>query len=363
MPDLSAQSATGTTTVRQPPLQAFRDRLRRLFSVAGKSFLVIADRLSGGPVVIPRGAILPPSTPTALLPGTSGKLVSRSASGLTADPNSLALTSGKFMERWGVHHAVSSPHYPRVAGPQKRDCDCRAVARAEQVKVRTTSTPLPAQAVSARTVRIQDPTSHRWDKVGVVMGCSKTRDFERDVSPELTFARLFQYSPSPALAEQRLAERSWSFKKASAIFFPGQLKHSEHEACSTHSGTGGTCERSCSHRSVKSELLKCGIKDSNFLYCCDSSLDCGRNSINQFFFYPFGDESAVILRPEAADSPPQNASTKGPPPERRPGIPEEEFFDFINDDSTLPPGTYAAVGGIAAEKNAWPWMVSMRLCE
>ncbi|KAG0719428.1 hypothetical protein GWK47_050500 [Chionoecetes opilio] len=141
---------------------------------------------------------------------------------------------------------------------------------------------------------------------------------------------------------------------ASGIFFPGQLKHSEHEACSTHSGTGGKCERSCSHPSVKSELLKCGIKDSNFLYCCDSSLDCGRNSKNDFIFELDDSVQALILRPEAADSPPQNANTKGPPPERRPGIPEKEFLDFINDDSTLPPGIYAVVGGIAAEKNAWP---------
>ncbi|KAG0718024.1 General transcription factor II-I repeat domain-containing protein 2 [Chionoecetes opilio] len=55
-------------------------------------------------------------------------------------------------------------------------------------------------------------------------------------------------------------------------FFPGQLEHSEHEACSTHSGTGGPGERSCSHPSVKSELLKCGIKGLQLLYCCDSSL-------------------------------------------------------------------------------------------
>ncbi|KAG0719429.1 Clotting factor B [Chionoecetes opilio] len=144
--------------------------------------------------------------------------------------------------------------------------------------------------------------------------------------------------------------------EASRIYFPGQLEHSEHEACSTHSGTGGTCERSCSHPSVKSELLKCGIKDSNFLYCCDSSLDCGRNSKNHYIFEPYDSVQALILRPEAADSPPQNANTKGPPPERRPGIPEKEFLDFINDDSTQPPGIYAAVGGIAAEKNAWPWM-------
>ncbi|KAG0714124.1 hypothetical protein GWK47_014733 [Chionoecetes opilio] len=164
-------------------------------------------------------------------------------------------------------------------------------------------------------------------------------------------------------------------REASAIFFNDQLKNSEHEACSTHSGTGGTCERSCSHPSVKSELLKCGIKDSTFLYCYNSSLESENDLVLSLLSQNLGRRhghrsslrhvpvQALILRPEAADSPPQNASTKAPPPERRPGIPEEEFFYYINDDSTLPPGIYQVLGGIEAEKNAWPWMVSMSKAE
>lgn len=37
--------------------------------------------------------------------------------------------------------------------------------------------PLPRLSVGQH-VRIQDPASHRWDKVGVVMGCGRSRDYE-----------------------------------------------------------------------------------------------------------------------------------------------------------------------------------------
>ncbi|KAG0725676.1 Gag-Pro-Pol polyprotein [Chionoecetes opilio] len=117
-----------------------------------------------------------------------------------------------FTERWGVYHAVSSPHYPPSNGhaeaavksvkhlilktapngnidsedfdreewqARTEDCDRRAVARAEEVKAQYDqhARPLPRLYVG-QTVRVQDPTSHRWDKVGVVMGCGTTRDFE-----------------------------------------------------------------------------------------------------------------------------------------------------------------------------------------
>ncbi|KAG0723405.1 hypothetical protein GWK47_042786 [Chionoecetes opilio] len=64
--------------------------------------------------------------------------------------------------------------------------------------------------------------------------------------------------------------------------------------------------------------------------------DCGRNSKNNYIFEQYDRVQALILRPEAADSPPQNASTKGPPPEIRPGIPEKEFLAYI--DRQPPPG-------------------------
>ena len=60
---------------------------------------------------------------------------------------------------------------------ESEDCDRRAADRAELVKLQCDqhARPLPTLSVG-QTVRIQDPTSHRWDKVGVVMGCNRSRD-------------------------------------------------------------------------------------------------------------------------------------------------------------------------------------------
>lgn len=59
------------------------------------------------------------------------------------------------------------------------DCDRRAAARAAHVQARYDqhARPLPKLSIGA-TVRIQDPTSLRWDKIGVVMGRSRHRDYE-----------------------------------------------------------------------------------------------------------------------------------------------------------------------------------------
>lgn len=59
------------------------------------------------------------------------------------------------------------------------DCDRRAAARADQVQRQYDghARPLPRLSVGQR-VRIQDPKSHRWDKVGVVMGCGRSRNYE-----------------------------------------------------------------------------------------------------------------------------------------------------------------------------------------
>ncbi|KAK4303511.1 hypothetical protein Pmani_024480 [Petrolisthes manimaculis] len=59
------------------------------------------------------------------------------------------------------------------------DCDRRAAARAELVQEQYNqhARPLPRLRVGD-TVRIQNPTSLRWDKVGVVMSCGRSRDYE-----------------------------------------------------------------------------------------------------------------------------------------------------------------------------------------
>ncbi|XP_068250276.1 uncharacterized protein [Palaemon carinicauda] len=59
---------------------------------------------------------------------------------------------------------------------KSEDCDRRAAARAEQVKLQYDqhARPLPKLEIG-QTVRIQDPTSHQWEKVGVIMGFGKSR--------------------------------------------------------------------------------------------------------------------------------------------------------------------------------------------
>ena len=154
----------------------------------------------------------------------------------------------RFTECWGVHHLVTSPHYPQSNGhaeaavksvkylilktapdgnidceafdrgllelrntptpagrspaqilyghplrtcvpahPQSSaewqtksdDWDRRAAAQADQVTSLYDShaRPLPRLSVGQR-VRIQDHKSLRWDKVGVVMGCGRSRQYE-----------------------------------------------------------------------------------------------------------------------------------------------------------------------------------------
>ncbi|XP_064100911.1 uncharacterized protein K02A2.6-like [Macrobrachium nipponense] len=206
------------------PSRPFESVSADFFQVAGKSFLVVADRLSGWPVVVPCKGDYCLLDHTPLLP-----LLQR--------------------ERWCVHHITSSPHYPQSNGhaeaavkavkhlilktaptgnidcedfdrgllelrntpnqsgrspaqvlyghplrtcvpahPQSftedwqekaHDCDHRAAARAAQVQRNydAHARPLPRLNVGQH-VRLQDPTSHRWDTVGIVMGGARSREYE-----------------------------------------------------------------------------------------------------------------------------------------------------------------------------------------
>ncbi|XP_050706734.1 uncharacterized protein LOC126992106 [Eriocheir sinensis] len=154
------------------------------------------------------------------------------------------------MDRWGVRHVVTSPHYPQSNGhaeatvktvkhlimkvapsgnidceefdrgllelrntpnftgrspaqilfgrplrscvpahphsfsedwqAKAEDCDRRAAARAKDSTARYDqhAHPLPRLKI-VQHVRIQDPTSHRWDKVGVIMGIGRLRTYEQ----------------------------------------------------------------------------------------------------------------------------------------------------------------------------------------
>ena len=144
-----------------------------------------------------------------------------------------------FLDRWGVRHVVSSPHYPQSNGhaeaavksvkhlilkvapsgnidcenfdrgllelrntpnytgrspaqvlyghpqsflekwqTQTELCDRRAAKRAQDVErnYNAHAHPLPKLKINDQ-VRIQDPISLRWDKVGTIIGIGKSRDY------------------------------------------------------------------------------------------------------------------------------------------------------------------------------------------
>lgn len=231
------------------PTRPFESVSADFFCVSGKSFLVIVDRLSGWPVVIKCGN---DTTSAATISkfrhyfrdvGVPVRL--RTDGG----PQFTSRDFAVFLDRWGVRHVLSSPHYPQSNGhaeaavkslkhlilkvapsgnidceafdrgllelrntpnytgrspaqvlygrplrscvpahPQSfskewqaktEDCDRRAAERVQDVVARYNdhARSLPRLSVGTQ-VRVQDPTSLRWDKVGVVMGLGRSRDYQ-----------------------------------------------------------------------------------------------------------------------------------------------------------------------------------------
>lgn len=232
------------------PSRPFESVSADFFSVAGKSFLVVTDRLSGWPVVVPCKGDTTASATIRIFCRYFREVGVPLRLRTDGGPQFTSREFANFLERWGVHHRVSSPHYPQSNGhaeaavkslkhlilktapsgniddcedldrgllelrntpnhtgrspaqvlyghplrtcvpahPQSftagwqaktEDCDRRAAARAAQVQQQydAHAHPLPRLRVG-QTVRVQDPTSHRWDKVGVVMGCGRSREYE-----------------------------------------------------------------------------------------------------------------------------------------------------------------------------------------
>lgn len=230
------------------PNRPFESVSADFFSVAGKSFLVIADRLSGWPVVIPCGH---DTTSAATIRqfrcyfrdvGVPVRL--RTDGG----PQFTSREFAAFLDRWGVRHVVTSPHYPQSNGhaesavksvkhlimkvaptgnidcedfdrgllelrntpthtgrspaqvlyghplrscvpahPESfkkkwqastEACDRRAAKRAQDAEDRYNqhARSLPQLKIGDQ-VRVQDPVSLRWDKVGTVMGIGRSRDY------------------------------------------------------------------------------------------------------------------------------------------------------------------------------------------
>ena len=231
------------------PTRPFESVSADFFSVSGKSFLVVTDRLSGWPVVVPCKGDTTASNTIRIFCRYFREVGVPLRLRTDGGPQFTSRDFEDFLKRWGVHHVVSSPHYPQSNGhaeaavksvkhlilktapsgnidnedfdrgllelrntpgvsgrspaqvlygrplrscvpahpesfseewqAKSEDCDRRAAARAQQIKSQYDQHARPLSRLSiGQTVRIQDPISHRWNKVGVVMSCGRSRDYE-----------------------------------------------------------------------------------------------------------------------------------------------------------------------------------------
>ena len=84
---------------------------------------------------------------------------------------------------YGHHLRSCVPAHPKSFSQEwqakTEECDRRAAERAADVAARYDchARPLPRLSIGQQ-IRIQDPVSHRWDKVGVVMGIGRSRDYQ-----------------------------------------------------------------------------------------------------------------------------------------------------------------------------------------
>lgn len=231
------------------PTRPFESVSADFFVVAGKSFLVVVDRLSGWPVVVPCHGDTTSATTIRIFCRYFREVGVPLRLRTDGGPQFTSQEFRHFMDRWGVRHVVTSPHYPQSNGhaeaavktvkhlimkvapsgnidceefdrgllelrntpnftgrspaqilfgrplrscvpahphsfsedwqAKAEDCDRRAAARAKDSTARYDqhAHPLPRMKIGQH-VRIQNPTSHRWDKVGVIMGIGKLRTYE-----------------------------------------------------------------------------------------------------------------------------------------------------------------------------------------
>ncbi|XP_037772737.1 uncharacterized protein LOC119568354 [Penaeus monodon] len=191
------------------PTKPFQSVSDDFFTAAGKFFLVYADRLSGWLAVVPYGS------------DTTSAATIRHFRHLFRDlgvPVHLRTDCGSqftswkfviFLEHWGVRHYKSIPHYPQSNGhaeaavkdikhlilkvapsgnidceafdrgllelrntpnqARAESCDRRAAARVQDARTRYDERAQPLRPlVFGAEVRIQDPCTKRWDKLGTV---------------------------------------------------------------------------------------------------------------------------------------------------------------------------------------------------
>lgn len=231
------------------PTRPFESVSADFFSVAGKSFLVIADRLSGWPVVVPCRGDTTSSNTIRMFCNYFREVGVPLRLRTDGGPQFTSQEFRSFAARWGVRHIVTSPHYPQSNGhaeaavkaikhlilkvapsgnidceefdrgllelrntpnftgrspaqvlyghplrscvpahpdafstewqTKAEECDRRAAAQAKDAAARYDS---QARELSrlyvGQHVRLQDPKTHRWDKVGVVMRVGKARTYD-----------------------------------------------------------------------------------------------------------------------------------------------------------------------------------------
>ena len=231
------------------PTRPFESVSADYFSVAGKHFLVLADRLSGWPVVVSCGTDTTSSATIRHFRHLFRDLGVPVRLRTDGGPQFTSRELADFLERWGIRHIVSTPHYPQSNGhaeaavktvkhlimkvapsgnidseafdqallelrntpthtgrspaqalyghplrscvpahakafakewqARAESCDRRAAKRTQDAKARYDDRACPLQPVEiGALVRIQDPTTRRWDKVGTVMGVGRTRDYQ-----------------------------------------------------------------------------------------------------------------------------------------------------------------------------------------
>lgn len=233
----------------ETPTRPFESVSADFFSIAGKSYLVYVDRYSGWPAVGHCGNDTTTSKTIQFFRIFFRDLGVPVRLRTDGGPQFTSHEFKDFLKRWGVHHDLSTPHYPQSNGHAEsavksvkhlimkvssngdvRNCeafdrgllelrntprpDGRSPAQilygkplrscvpahaksfadawqkvtidwehqvAEQFKntvdkYNKHAKPLPPIPIGA-TVRIQDPISKRWDKIGTVMGKGRNRDY------------------------------------------------------------------------------------------------------------------------------------------------------------------------------------------
>ncbi|XP_045119414.1 uncharacterized protein K02A2.6-like [Portunus trituberculatus] len=230
------------------PSRPFESISADYFSVAGKAFLVIADHLSGWPVVVSCVADMTSAATIRHFRRLFRDLGVPVRLRTDGGPQFASQEFSTFLERWGVRHDTSTPHYPQSNGHdesavkavkhfiqmvapsgnidceafdrgllklrntpnktgrspaqvlygrplrscvpahasafqkewQARDesCDRRAAARLRDATSRYDAHAQPLPPLQrGDVVRIQDPTTQRWHKVGTIMGVGRSRDY------------------------------------------------------------------------------------------------------------------------------------------------------------------------------------------